>query len=168
MLFFQKLLGSHHLFQEYLVLAFLMLHSFQLELLFPGRQRAHAGECRSNLSHEVPAVPFLSPYLHSWVWLLWLWLPLENEKQDCESYCKYVDTVIYTFCRVDHHRILRPLLGFRAGFDTGFCHTSSYSSGETERRCPKTASDILVTGCELSSCSTRSSAGMPSSQKDCA
>ena len=59
--------GSRHLFQEYLVLAVLMLRSSQLELLSPGRQRAHAGECRSNLSHEVPAAPFLSPYPRSWV-----------------------------------------------------------------------------------------------------
>ena len=60
-------LGSQHLLQECLALALLMLRSFQPELLSPGRQPAHAGEYRSNLSQQAPAAPFLSPYLRSWV-----------------------------------------------------------------------------------------------------
>lgn len=159
---------SQHLFPEDLVQAILMLRSFQHELLAPGRQRAHAGECRSNLSPGVAAAPFLSPYLRSWVWFLWLCLPLESEKQGCESYCKFVGMVIYTSRRGDLHQILRPLLGFHAGFGTGSWRTSSYSSGGDDCRCPEATSDGLVTGCELSSCSTRPSAGIPSSQWGCA
>jgi hypothetical protein len=161
-------LGCQHLLQECWALALLIARSFQPELLPPGRQPVHAGRCRSNLSQQAPAAPFLSPCLRSWVWFLWLWSPWENGKQDCEPYCKYVGTVIYTFCRGDHHQILRPLLGFHAGFGTSSCRTSSYSSGGHESRRPKVTSDSLATGYEPSSCSTHPSAGMPSSQWGCA
>jgi hypothetical protein len=76
--------------------------------------------------------------------------------------------VIYTFRRGDHHQILRPLLGFHAGFGTGSCRTSSYSSGGGESQCPEATSDSLATGYAPSSCSTHPSAGTPSSQRGCA